>query len=629
MPFKKWNPSQTTCQNKNNADLIDTNFRSLKAALDNWFYGVINVRDVGAKGDGIQDDYLYIQQAVNEALANGKAIYFPTGNYLISSQISGTATYPLAIYGDGVQSTFLKFNGPSSGGMTFNVTAGSGVRRADVYMQGFSIEATTTFSNHALNIVATNAVGDLQGSTWISDINITTTSGVLGSPTSYWSSALRLEKLSAGHISNVTLLGDTSRISNIGLDLVSCLNFQITGMHITGYITAIRGTATSGALEGIRFNNIAIVSCTKGLDFTSCTELNFSHSHIDVDGANSGPVLWNNVVQGIFSNNLVYTGKINQFTILSITRAGSTATATTSTAHGYTTNDYVVVMGASQTEYNGVFQITVTSATTFTYTVTGTPDTPATGTIRTNPGHDAMRLSGVCYHNNISNNIFEGQSPYGNRSGLWLESGTVAQSVTDNNFYGIGNNNQCYIAYCISGTETNNWFINNEISSQPINMLYEATAGSNREWGTMRSGVPVTYSWTPTITFDTPGDLAINYSVQQGRYTKHEGKIIAHFRLVTSSFTHSTASGNLRISGLPYNADANAATSTYHGTVDFQGINAPTAGSTQINCFINTSGANYMFFVASGPGVSLAFVTTAAVPSGGSVALRGCIIYGY
>lgn len=67
--------------------------------------------------------------------------------------------------------------------------------------------------------------------------------------------------------------------------------------------------------------------------------------------------------------------------VTSITRSGATATLTSTAAHGYSTGDYVTVSGAAQSEYNGIFQITVTSTVVFTYTVSGTPVTPATGTI--------------------------------------------------------------------------------------------------------------------------------------------------------------------------------------------------------------------------------------------------------
>ena len=67
--------------------------------------------------------------------------------------------------------------------------------------------------------------------------------------------------------------------------------------------------------------------------------------------------------------------------VTSITRSSTTATVTTSIAHGYTTGDSVVIAGATETDYNGVYTITVTGTTTFTYTVANSPSTPATGTI--------------------------------------------------------------------------------------------------------------------------------------------------------------------------------------------------------------------------------------------------------
>ena len=65
----------------------------------------------------------------------------------------------------------------------------------------------------------------------------------------------------------------------------------------------------------------------------------------------------------------------------SITRSGTTATVTTAAAHGLATGDYARVAGATQTDYNGKFAVTVTNTTVFTYAVGGSPATPATGTI--------------------------------------------------------------------------------------------------------------------------------------------------------------------------------------------------------------------------------------------------------
>lgn len=64
--------------------------------------------------------------------------------------------------------------------------------------------------------------------------------------------------------------------------------------------------------------------------------------------------------------------------ISSITFSTTTATLTTATAHGLSTGDTVVVTGASPSQYNGTYSITVTGTTTFTYTMASAPATNAT-----------------------------------------------------------------------------------------------------------------------------------------------------------------------------------------------------------------------------------------------------------
>jgi hypothetical protein len=68
--------------------------------------------------------------------------------------------------------------------------------------------------------------------------------------------------------------------------------------------------------------------------------------------------------------------------ITSITRSGTTATATTTQADANrSTGEYYTIVGANESDYNGTFQITMLTPTTFTYQVENSPTTPATGTI--------------------------------------------------------------------------------------------------------------------------------------------------------------------------------------------------------------------------------------------------------
>lgn len=64
-------------------------------------------------------------------------------------------------------------------------------------------------------------------------------------------------------------------------------------------------------------------------------------------------------------------------TISSITNAGTTATLTTASPHGLGTGMQVTVSGATAAAYNGLFSITVTGPTTFTYVMLMDPGSSA------------------------------------------------------------------------------------------------------------------------------------------------------------------------------------------------------------------------------------------------------------
>ena len=79
------------------------------------------------------------------------------------------------------------------------------------------------------------------------------------------------------------------------------------------------------------------------------------------------------------------TGDFPYEETVTIVRAGSVATVT-HTGHGMATGDIAYISGATQNEYNGAFEITVTTANAYTYNVPGLPTTPATGTIKSTGG---------------------------------------------------------------------------------------------------------------------------------------------------------------------------------------------------------------------------------------------------
>lgn len=74
------------------------------------------------------------------------------------------------------------------------------------------------------------------------------------------------------------------------------------------------------------------------------------------------------------------SGFAYQAAVTTLTQASGTATLTSTSPHGLATNDYVVIRGANNEGYNRQAQITVTGASTFTYTVPTAEPSPAGGT---------------------------------------------------------------------------------------------------------------------------------------------------------------------------------------------------------------------------------------------------------
>lgn len=131
-------------------------------------------------------------------------------------------------------------------------------------------------------------------------------------------------------------------------------------------------------------------------------------------------------------------------------------------------------------------------------------------------------------------------------------------------------------------------------------------------------------TWTPVLTFATPGNLSTAYSTQFGAYTKIGRLVIAQFRLNLSTFTHTTASGNLQITGLPF-AQNNTAGFDASGALEaWQGITK--ANYTQMSPAL-AAGAQLLTITACGQGQNSATIAFGDTPTGGAVILRGFIAY--
>jgi len=96
--------------------------------------GWINVKDFGAKGDGITDDTAAIQAAIN----NGHRIYFPHGNYIISQPLT-FAKSGVKLFGESEYTTTIIPSSDFSGDALISAGDGSiSYYGIDIFYLGFN-----------------------------------------------------------------------------------------------------------------------------------------------------------------------------------------------------------------------------------------------------------------------------------------------------------------------------------------------------------------------------------------------------------------------------------------------------------------------------------------------------------
>lgn len=135
-----------------------------------------------------------------------------------------------------------------------------------------------------------------------------------------------------------------------------------------GLSTASTGAFTTLAASG----NTTVggtLAVTGNADFTSTGQMRIPRGTTAQRANNKIGSFRFNDTTGSFEGVKAIAGQ----TINSITNSSLVATLTTATAHGLTTGNFVTVSGAVPAAYNGEYAITVTSDTTFTYTMATNP----------------------------------------------------------------------------------------------------------------------------------------------------------------------------------------------------------------------------------------------------------------
>lgn len=134
----------------NNIDFLQAGFGAQERTIQNKLRDVVSVKDFGAIGNGIADDTMAIQTAINAAasIGLGARVYFPTGQYKISSEITISNT-KIVLCGDGIDSTIIRQITPTANGINFNYPISFG-QPTGGGLENLTIEAGAGFSSGGL-----------------------------------------------------------------------------------------------------------------------------------------------------------------------------------------------------------------------------------------------------------------------------------------------------------------------------------------------------------------------------------------------------------------------------------------------------------------------------------------------
>lgn len=134
-----------------------------------------------------------------------------------------------------------------------------------------------------------------------------------------------------------------------------------------------------------------------------------------------------------------------------------------------------------------------------------------------------------------------------------------------------------------------------------------------------------TGTWTPTLTFQTPGNLSVSYTTQAGTFVRVGKQVTAAFR-VKGAMTHSTASGLFLIGGLPFTARSGSqqwsgGLGMATAAISWDGASRPIASLQKLP---NSTTAGIW---VSGPAVTGFWIQASQIASGNEPDIFGSVTY--
>lgn len=240
---------------------------------------VANVKDYGAKGDGVTDDAVALQAA----FATGNA-YLPPGLYLCSAKLT-ISNKSVTLSGAGAGVSRLIFTA-TTGGILLSVRHTPGVADDQININNFSIEARAAVSSPGLDISYNNPSAVAYGSSWVSHMIVMGQYDNSG----YFSDCIKATNIVGVYLNKCALMGNPGTLGGgagctIGINLTDAIHTHISDCDITFAKQGIKTRRVTADCEGLSLSEVNCVDCDLTLDLKDTISISLNGGFFGTKGS--------------------------------------------------------------------------------------------------------------------------------------------------------------------------------------------------------------------------------------------------------------------------------------------------------------------------------------------------------
>jgi hypothetical protein len=269
---------------------------------------IVSVKDFGAVGNGVADDAISFQNALNYASTNNKTLFIPAGEYKCAAAITQT-DLSVTIIGDGLDDTVIRFTNAASAGFDLTFRAQGVGRAPDVFtISNLTVESDCAFMGDMISAIWSTHQATASPSIFVENVRVTSRENTL---LSTFGKGIYIYNAFNGFMKNVWVLGNDARTPSIGIMLQASVGIKCLALDVNRTQTGIKifSDTAENQCEGITVASSFFYDVSYGVWAQKTLHTFITDTHTNINGASAGTsVLIQDSAQSHLIGGLIYSG---------------------------------------------------------------------------------------------------------------------------------------------------------------------------------------------------------------------------------------------------------------------------------------------------------------------------------